>query len=230
MIAQQERNSNIEVLRLLAMFLIVIGHQATHGFDVTKLPYNEAGIFTIAMSQGARIAVDIFVLITGYYSASQTIKLKKVFTLYREVWFYSVSVLMIVWLCFCRQLTIGEILKSVFPIYTSQFWFASCFLFLMLLLPYINILVYNINRQQHMTFLVILLVPFCIVPTIIPINTSLYSNIFWFIVLVLVASYIRLYSPSWISRIKWWHGMLMLVSIMVCTSTLWGGGKLNRIC
>lgn len=222
MIAKQERESNIEVLRFLAMFLIVIGHQATHGFDVAKLACNAAGTFTIAMSQGARIAVDIFVLITGYYSVDQTIKWKKVFTLYRQVWFYSVSVLLIVSLCFCRQLTINEILKYVFPIYTSQFWFASCFLFLMLLLPYINILVSNIDRHQHMTLLVILLVPFCIVPTIIPINTSLYSHLFWFIVLVLVASYIRLYSPPWISKIKCWHGMLMLVSIMVCTSTLWG--------
>lgn len=221
----QGRDSNIEILRLLSMFLIVLGHQATHGFEVALLPCNGTGIFTIAMSQGARIAVDVFVLITGYYSTVQTIKWPKFFSVYRQVWFYSVIVLLFCWTFLNEQLSLSVVLKSTFPAYTSQYWFASCFLYLMLLLPYINILIENINRRQHEILLAILLVPFCLIPTLIPINTPLYSNLIWFVVLILIASYIRKYPPTQIAHIKWWHGILVLITLMLITSTIWSVGN-----
>lgn len=63
----KERNPGIELLRIVSMLMIVASHSITHG-NFNDFPFSLNGVFAIALSQGARIGVDCFVLITGYFS------------------------------------------------------------------------------------------------------------------------------------------------------------------
>ena len=58
------------------MLLIVAGHSVMHGgFDV--LPLTANGLFATALTQGSRIGVDIFVLLSGYFSVNRGSNSKK---------------------------------------------------------------------------------------------------------------------------------------------------------
>ena len=71
------RQSNIELLRIVAMIMIIIFHMAMH----EKAMYTgstEKKIFSIILSGLGLIGVNIFVLITGYFQIEKEFKTSKV--------------------------------------------------------------------------------------------------------------------------------------------------------
>lgn len=169
------------------MFLIVAGHAATHGHDISRLPLHPHSLFVVAMSQGARIAVDVFIIITGYFSIKNVtgIKIYKISGLYRQIWFYSVTVTVCVALLSATELRISDWIKSVFPIYTSQYWFATDYIILILLSPLLNQLIGLMDRRKHRHLLFFSILTLSLLPTAIPLNPSFFNLLIWFIVSVL---------------------------------------------
>ena len=64
MFQKQQRNSSIELLRIVAMLFIVLSHLCVHnGVDVNALPYSFNKIFLQCGILG-NIGVNVFVIIT----------------------------------------------------------------------------------------------------------------------------------------------------------------------
>ena len=91
---RQERLQNIEALRTLAMFFIVINH-ATLNLAVPKIDINQDFINYSMINliyQCVYNGVNVFVLITGYFLISkqrESTKWSKVVDLWIQVLFYS---------------------------------------------------------------------------------------------------------------------------------------------
>ncbi|WP_270307690.1 acyltransferase family protein [Bifidobacterium adolescentis] len=88
-----QRNSSIELLRIIAMFMILAHHFIVHnGYDVLKLPLGlERIFFQLVMAGGGKIGVVIFFSISAWFflDKEQTIKsnLKRVWIMERELLF-----------------------------------------------------------------------------------------------------------------------------------------------
>ena len=88
-----KRKTNIELLRIISMFMIVVYHYCCHGYlirEVGTAGYNTPIlwlIYTFCYS-----AVNIYVLISGYFLCKSEFKWKKVLKIYIEVLFYSVII------------------------------------------------------------------------------------------------------------------------------------------
>lgn len=139
------RDSNLELLRIVAMMFIVLHHFIVHGYQLAKLntPYFSlfpkqdmlnAGILLSANSFFI-IGVNLFLLISGYYSIK--LKWKSVINLALICLFYDYGLLSI------SSLISG----SAFPVpwwepliyvFTRSGWFITCYFALMLLSPAIN--------------------------------------------------------------------------------------------
>lgn len=68
----KQRNSNIELLRIVAMLMIVAHHFSVHGgfsFDPSRISVNLIWIQFLQL--GGKVGVDIFILISGYYLVSR---------------------------------------------------------------------------------------------------------------------------------------------------------------
>lgn len=89
------RNSSIELLRIVAMFMILASHFVVHnGYDVKDLPVGPMRIFfQLVMQSGGVVGVVIFFTISAWFflDKEQTIKsnLKRIWILEREVLFWS---------------------------------------------------------------------------------------------------------------------------------------------
>lgn len=87
------RNSSIELLRIIAMFMILMHHFVVHnGYDVLNLPLGPERIFfQLVMAGGGKVGVVIFFSISAWFflDREQTIKsnLKCVWIMERELLF-----------------------------------------------------------------------------------------------------------------------------------------------
>ena len=84
--AEKIRVSNIELLRIVAMFLVVISHFYVHGRwpIVNELSINNIIIYCFDVGE---IGVTAFVLISGYFLVNQSFDLVKLFKLVFQMWF-----------------------------------------------------------------------------------------------------------------------------------------------
>lgn len=197
------RNSNIEVLRIVAMLLIVLSHYTVHsGIVSAELPLGFSRFLFEAGGLG-NIGVILFILITGYYSIgkSDPFKLKRLMSLIFQVLFYSLAIYLIFCIFGIEDFSIGNFMKNMLPITFKQYWFVTAFAALYILAPYINALLYNIDRKQHLQLIIIALTLFSIIPTFT--TQTFYGNeLVQFVMLYSIGAYLGKYKDSFFSKRK----------------------------
>lgn len=189
-----ERQSNIELLRIIAMLMIIICHFSTHGgfqFPSGELTVNR--LWTQCLTFGGNLGVDIFVLISGYFLIGSTaFRTDKALKLAIQIFTYSVLFLAVFTLAGANPYGIRMVINCLFPITYSGWWFASIYFVLYLISPYLNKLLRGLNKQDYQKMLALLTVCWCVIPTF---TGSAYgsSYLLWFAYLYAVSAYIRLH-------------------------------------
>ena len=159
-INQQSRNSNIEILRILAIVLIVSMHLLGKVFNTTDFYHRE---FIIGINAIGNIGVSIFVLISGFYGIKY--KRSKVLTLINLVLFYSIASFIIKIFYLHHPIDFKGITTNIFPIATNKYWFITSYIILTLLSPFINRFIENLSQKQYQKLLLIFAFFFVIAPT-----------------------------------------------------------------
>ncbi|MBQ4155399.1 MAG: acyltransferase [Clostridia bacterium] len=166
---KKTRDSGIELLRIIAIFMVIGVHLLDYGkyfetaLQVDGIVQSSALLIRIFV----RSAVNIFLIISGYFMAGQKFDLKKsysrVLKTYLSIFFYSV-VLSIIALAVGPQerLSLGItssntfiILKMLTPVSAQTWYFLSSYIFVMLLAPFVNIALTSITKKQYQVLLVI---------------------------------------------------------------------------
>lgn len=187
------RNSNLELLRIISMLLIVAHHCSVHGFTSVEWAGSFNKYIVDWLSLGGKLGVNCFVLISGYFMVNSRFTVKKLLKLTGAVWFYSVASMLL--FCFLRQGELGgllDTLKSFFPILYKKYWFMTVYVVLMLLSPFLNHFIHSIDRKMYQKLIALLVVLWSVMKTLIASDMA-YNNLGWFIMLYLIAGYIRLY-------------------------------------
>ncbi|RGS00238.1 acyltransferase family protein [Phocaeicola coprocola] len=149
------RKSNIELLRIIAMFGIVISH--FFFVDFAKIPHvDNSGIYEFikVLYSFVNVHVNIFILISGYFS----IKLKWKSILDLSIKCLTISLLIYLGVILNRHpFNLKEFIHCfLFFIRDEKWWFIECYFYLMLLSPLLNYIRNNINKSQYIKFIVIL--------------------------------------------------------------------------
>lgn len=215
----KERNAGLDVLRIVAMIMIVILHILGQGDFITNTNNEEFYQISIILKIICIVAVNCYVLITGYFQSNSTFKMKKIIIIWIKVIFYSISIYAIIILLGKREFSISECIKSVFPITTNSYWFVNCYLLLYIISPFLNKLIKALDKKEFQKLIIILLIVFCVCPSILPANFTLDKTagygIIWFIVLYFVGAYIRLHIKiNYDNHINLF--MYFLISIINC--------------
>lgn len=210
-----KRNYNLELLRILAMIMIVTLHYMTFGIEIrqsSSLAYhNNYYWFIYALCHGA---VNLFVLLTGYFQIKSTFKWKKVYKLWLQVFFYSLLFGILLSILGYYKLHIIDILHILFPIVSKSWWFISTYMILYILSPFFNKFLLNLNQKEY-KYLILIIVICVILNNIIPgsyfIDNYHGYNILWFLCIYTVGAYIRLYD------IKKVNTYLYLIVYLICS-------------
>ncbi len=194
----KQRDMNFELLRIIAMLLIVALHYITHsGLEKRLELYSFNYLFINSMKALAMISVNLYVLITGYYMIKSKIKIKKVVYIWGLTLFYSI-VMLIISIIFGRKLQIAAIMKSFMPFSSGIYWFVTAYIALYILVPFINKLLLNLNKKQYQLLLIILFIIIVVIKSIFPDNTYIEpsvngNHVSWLIYVYMLGGYVRLH-------------------------------------
>lgn len=214
MAAGKKRQLNYELLRIIAMLMIVCLHYLSKGGllgDPARADMTATGYAAWLVEAFCLVAVNVYVLISGYFgvdargnlSGKSKITLQRVLNkplkIWKQVFFYSM-------LFGCGALIIGvqefdiyQFFSYCFPIVTEHYWFATYYIVLCLLMPFLNAGITYLDQKEIRCLLIGLLLFFSISKTVIPMQLPWdkygYDSL-WFIVLYLTGAYLRRYDMA----------------------------------
>lgn len=205
---EKARQSNFELLKLLAMLAIVLGHLFTEGRLFGKA---EGAVLYVSvwLGCGARIAVNLFVLAGCWFLVEATRPGKPAFAPGKRWWRLHFTVL-----CWTAPLTLaalamgghpgtGDALRGFLPYLGRPLWFASAWMSLLLLVPFLRRALELDGRRLGALAGVggLLLV---VNSTIGDFREGYLTDTLWFAYVYVFTGWLRLGSPGWLRRIPGW--------------------------
>ncbi|MBD5509443.1 MAG: acyltransferase [Lachnospiraceae bacterium] len=205
-----KRQANFELLRIVAMLMIISLHYLVKGGVATSFPFvvknDPVGVLAWLIEAFCIVAVNCYVLISGYFLVESAWKPGRVVSLLSQVLFYSLLVpvfLLLAGLVSGGELDIYKWIGFLFPFGTEHYWFATAYLVMYLFAPFLSAGIEKMKKRDLQILLALLLTFFVLEKTILPLYlaTDRYGYDFgWFLCLFVVAGYIRLYGISWLEK------------------------------
>ena len=195
------RQANIELLRMIAMIMVVVLHYFVKGGADVSLVEDTGAINLIlwALKGLCIVTINIYVLISGYFLLEAKWKISRVITLWLQAYVYSVGVPAVCYaldLAEVRQWGLYDWLNVIFPVQMEHYWFITAYTILYLFVPVLSAGIKQLTKKQHQIVIAGLLLIFSIPKTILPvlIPTDHYGYDFgWFLCLFVIAAYVRLH-------------------------------------
>lgn len=171
------RDSGMELLKVIAMLMVILIHCYLYGGY-----YNEAvavgGVVREAstfMRIAFRPAVNIFLLITGFFMVKAPVNIEKSFSrtksVYLRIFFYSLvfsAVFLLLGSEYCVPFANDTpypiktvVLNGLFPLTSQSWYYLTNYILLCLLAPFINIALQNITKKQYLKLLAVLTFLLC---------------------------------------------------------------------
>lgn len=170
------RESNIEILRIIAMCMITLHHFVLNTGITEGTEISRKMIYGIFCGVSGKIGVGLFVIITGYFLVDSKFSFKRILKLWFQVFFYSVAIYVIFYfLGRTDWMQKKDIIKIFMPIGYNQYWFITTYMYLMLIAPLINKLIESLNKEGYKKVLILLTIILVIVPTVLY-NNNMIGN------------------------------------------------------
>ena len=220
----KKRMANFELLRLIAMFMVVTMHylSKTEVLLALDVPAYSIQYVGTLLESFCIAAVNVYVLISGYFLIESRFKMSRVISLLCQIWFYSLLIPVILGLL-GMETVMGKqglygLLTYLFPIETEHYWFATAYVILYLLTPLLNRAVKALSRQQLQMVIGLLLILFCGIKSISPVVFAFDNygyDACWFICVYLIAAYCRLYGIPFLEQKKNALGVYLGCSVVI---------------
>lgn len=220
-----KRKANFELLRIVAMLMIVTLHYLDKGrvlADV-KQSMGMADHCAWLLEALCIIAVNVYVLLSGYLGYESEMKLSKITGIWGKVLFYSVVLTIPAFaLGIYNTDTFGtyDLIDMVLPLSTNRYWFATGYFVLLLLTPFLNKGIKTLEQKHFKSILIALVVFFSVIKTVVPYSfphDNAGYDVLWFVVLYLTGAYFGKYGFNILN--KAWKGLALLVFSVLC---IWG--------
>lgn len=211
-ILHEDRNSNLELLRIVSMAMIIAFHYVYKGgFDfesggtiINRMVYDFVYHF-------GEIGVNCFVLISGYFFDKTTFSWKKVIKYAIMVEFYLLLGNAIL-ICFFdgNKIDLLNYKQYIYPILGNKYWFVSAYMLIYIISPYLKKMIVALEKTELKRLLIIELIIWSIYPTLglLGLNNGdteampYYNRYIWLLVMYFMGAYIKLYGIRWMDDLK----------------------------
>lgn len=228
------RNSKIELLKVIAIVMIIISHSLPRDGNVDSSWYvnirrasNDYKHLTISvLSYLGQIGNGIFIVCSSWFlSGCEKIHKKKIVGLWFDTVIVSWSFLLI---CFVfHSPSKREIMGALFPVTFQSYWFVTCYICFYCVVPFLNIIINKIEKKVHFQIIVVFIALYMIINMAIPISGEYYyaSDLVSCIQIFFIVSYMKKYYDIKKLGYKlafgiWGGALLTLVFMIILTNTI----------
>ena len=133
-IQENKRDSNLELFRIITMFLIIAHHYVVNsGLNdlngpIVSNPFCLKSIFYCIFGAWGKTGINCFVFITGYFMCKSRITKNKFFKLLIQVYFYKITIYLIFLLSGYELFSIKNLIITLLPFSQIDKNFTGCFL------------------------------------------------------------------------------------------------------
>ena len=217
---KENRNYGIDLLRIVAMYMVVVLHVLNLGGITNSETVSSGNYWTAAMLRIATYcAVDIYALISGFVGYKAKHRYANLATLWLTVEIYSVSFAVINMLFFNGSMGKKKILFSLFPATQGNLWYFTMYFCLFFFMPLLNAAVERLPRRTLKFAVLSFIALFTIIPLLWrsdPFIADRGYSLLWLIVLYLIGAYIGKYRA--LERIK---KPIALLGYFACIAVVW---------
>lgn len=222
---KSQRNSSIELARIIAMLLIVASHFFQQGRLVTSV-VPEDRFSLIFLSNAGRMAVNLFVLISCFFMVDKKpIIGTRWLRTYIQLFFYSAcitSVLLGLGLLEGRA-SIPEIIRCYLPFIGRPLWFVSSYLLLLLAMPFLQQVEEKVPPKIMRGFLTLLIlflwISFSLGAITDKVNENFMLDTLWFFVLFIGVAHIK-HTTSWFTSANRWFCLTTGIGIYLALNVI----------
>lgn len=139
---QTTRESGIELLKIFAMFIIVIAHMVQtlttpdpqlsyqgYVMDISRATTDVQTIILLILRHFGVFGNEIFFICSAWFLLkSDNYKKKKWFFMFLEIWVVSVLILIITYVSLHGNISKKILIKSIFPTTFANNWYLTCYL------------------------------------------------------------------------------------------------------
>lgn len=192
---KKERQTNLELYRIIVMLLIVAHHSVVNSGVLQEFQVDNLGVrslFYAFLGMWGKTGINCFVLITGYFMCTSQITTRKFLKLFLQIEFYNIIIYFVFVSFGFKHYTTLKAIGLLFPIHEVSHDFVGCFLLFYLFIPFLNKLIHQLDKRNHLLLIILCLFIYTFYGTL---NSVICNYVTWFIVLYFISSYLRLYQP-----------------------------------
>lgn len=176
----KNRNSNIEILRIICIIFIILHHWGIHG-DAINTSNCVSQMIAFLLSGAGQIGVSVFFMITGYFYENAKFDILKLMKLAMPVWLYTLIATIIK--AYIGGYGIKWLLCNQFPIVMRHYNFVNCYIMLWFFAPFLKIMLKHLSTKALDNLIGYGIVFLSIIPTIT--GKSFFDSIFPFILFLI---------------------------------------------
>ena len=210
----QQRNSNMELLRIICMLLIVAHHFIVHGFIVNLEALNTTmttdRVIGTALNS-IHVSINCFILISGYFGIR--FRLRSLLKLYLTMLFFAVGYYLLTVALGDKTFLWSQLGYVSRTFSHGPWWFMVRYFYLFMLAPLINYAIQNIDKRTFLTIL--LMMTFVNVVTGYSghsLNNLSGNSTAHFIFVYCIGRYIKIYANP--KKEHRWHYLAMAILCM----------------
>lgn len=205
---KKQRMANLEVLRCVAMMMVVVLHYLGKGGLLPDLTAPLSAQDTVAwlLEAFCIVAVNVYMMISGYFLCESSFKLSRLLTLWLQLWFYSAGIGVLAaatGIVPAAEVSIHYYLTLLFPVTMGHYWFLTAYVFLYVLLPFVGRGLRLLTRDQFRIALVLMILAFCIMKSVLPFRLEEDSkgyDCIWYLCVFCMAAYLRRFGNLFLQK------------------------------
>lgn len=159
---QTDRDSGIELLKIIAIFIIVISHVVqtltsqsleinyqNYVIDISKATTDIQTIVLLIIRHFGSLGNSLFFICSAWFLIeSSQYKKNKWFHMFIEIWSVSIIILVVTYILLQGNLSLKNVIKSMFPTLFANNWYMTCYLLFYPIHPILNGVIERMSQKQ----------------------------------------------------------------------------------
>lgn len=214
-----KRSLNFELLRILAMLMIVASHATQHSgsgdWALISKPFSLNVFATYLFGTYGQTGVILFVIISSWFlCTSNSIHINKAVRLYLQTMISSVTIFFFVKLGGFEPVGVKEFVKAILtPVY-GGYWFIRTYLLFYLIVPFLQKAVQSADEKTHKKLLIILTILLPVLRFFFFVEGE-FGNVGDFVYIFVAVSYLKKHEGNFLEKLC----RLIFISLLILMQT-----------